>query len=139
MYSHLPLALVLLLIVHITPSDATLFPRTSRAIGRAADRVHRAALKRSVGLASDLHVALKGVLVTQPDGEVVTPSRVYCITKPGGGGATPPGGHSNGTSTSRPTSTSSASSAGSTVPPSPWKLVEAHVSLLDPTFFAWVH
>jgi hypothetical protein len=127
----LPLAFVLLLVAHIAPSNASLFPRASRNIGKAANHVHRVVQKRSVGFAQDLRVAFNGVLVSQPSEEGgVSQSRVYCIsTNPGSG---PSGGHHNGTSTPAPSGTSSTSAAGSTVSPSPWKLVEQHVSYLIP-------
>jgi hypothetical protein len=123
-YIRLPLVFVVLLLAQIAPSDARLFPRTSRAIGRAAVRVHNIAREHSTRLSSDIYVALKGVLVSQPStGGTFVQQRVYCIgTKPGSSGAGSSGGH-NGTSTSP-------SAPQGTAAPSPWTLVESHVSPL---------
>jgi hypothetical protein len=127
-YFRLSLVFVVLLLAQIAPSDARLFPRTSRAIGRAASRVHNIAREHSARLSSDIYVALKAVLVSQPSpGGTFVHQRVYCIgTKPGSGGAgsSGNGGHHNGTSTSP-------SGPQSTTSPSPWTLVESHVSPLE--------
>src|ERR1700722_14646311 len=126
MYSHLPLALFLLL----APSDATFLPRTPRAISSAADRVHRVASKHTVGLARDLRVALEGVLAAPQTPTSVTQTHVYCVSTKSGNGTASSSGHHHGTSTSTHTSTSSAASASASASSSPWKLAESHVSLL---------
>ena len=127
MYSSLPITLVLLL-AHAMLSSASIFPRTSHFVGSALSQAHRVALKNSAGLAHDLRIAFKAVLVAQPS-EGVASHRVYCTTASSSSGA-----NRNGSSTARPsgtahpTRTSSVSAPGATASPSPWKLAESHVS-----------
>jgi hypothetical protein len=120
MYLALPLTLLLVL-GHGAPSNSYLFPRASSAINSGLARAHRFALRNSAGLARDLRVAFKSVLVAQPNGDA---RQVYCTSPRSNNTGFPAGG----TSTARPTGTSSASTPGATVSPSPWTLAEAHVS-----------
>jgi hypothetical protein len=134
LFKSLPLSVVLL-IADAPSSSATLMPR-------AFEKMHGIAMKHTRGLARDLRVAFGGVLVAQPN-EHQSQHVIYC--KPGRSGGLPSpgsGGGGNNTSSTSPTSSTSrpsggtkstttsvgASNTGVPVPPSPWKLVETHVS-----------
>ncbi|GLB36525.1 putative glycoside hydrolase family 16 protein [Lyophyllum shimeji] len=126
LFRSLPLGLILL-IADATPSSASLIPR-------AIEKLHGVALKHTKSLARDLRVAFGGILVAQQPPSSNTHA-VYC--KPGRSGSL--GGAAAGNSTSSvspsgtsragPSSTKSSSGAnqtGSSLPSSPWKLIETH-------------
>ncbi|KAF9458752.1 concanavalin A-like lectin/glucanase domain-containing protein [Collybia nuda] len=132
-FKSLPLNLVLLA-TDISPSSATLVPRSIQ-------RVHDAAVGHTRSLARDLRVAFGGILVSQPN----PPSQhvVYCRPgRPGGSPAITNGGAGNTTTTGTPGTPSGSSrpNSGSTTrssstrpqptgkPPasSPWKIVQTY-------------
>ncbi|KIM84668.1 glycoside hydrolase family 16 protein [Piloderma croceum F 1598] len=105
------------------------------------ERLHNVALKHSAGLASDLRVALGGVLLTrrqQPTNSGLQNRAVYCVSqqssKNNGGAQVPLSGGGNGTTTTiRPSGTSGSggtatSTTGGSTPSSTssWTLAEAH-------------
>ncbi|KAK7694183.1 hypothetical protein QCA50_001363 [Cerrena zonata] len=133
---------VLALLSNVAPSDANLFARGSDSLRR----VHHHAAKRSASFARDLRTTFGSIFVEQnSDTNKLGSARVYCVSSPSNNGTsltngtspipsspatfapTPSatGSQSNGTS-ARPTSSASgASPSGTSIPSSPWKVVQS--------------
>lgn len=143
---HIQIPFLLALLANVAPSDANLFARGSDSLRR----VHAHAAKRSASFARDLRTTFGTIFVEQnSDTTKLGSARVYCVSSPSNNGTsltngtslpfpsssatfapTPSatGPQSNGTSPRPTNSASSASPSGTSVPSSPWKVVQSFVS-----------
>lgn len=141
MYLYLPWLLLLSALLPFTDAHP------QNPVARAANQIHRRAIKRSAGLARDIRVAFGGmVLDKRANG---APGKVYCVNNPNFNGTTLPNANDNGNGTSNaspqssthpprssssghgsPSATGSSGSpatpTGSAASSSPWKLKQSY-------------
>lgn len=138
---HLSLSIVFFLLALVGASNANIFARGSESFVRAAAQAHRSAAKRSAGLARDLRLSFRGLLIEQQPSSAITNSRVYCVNSPGlparnsttvtGDNSTTgpsPSATGKGGSPASKASTGAQSSPTPTPSSSPWKLKQQYVS-----------